>query len=234
MLLAPPPPAGERRVLPREGASAHVPGTVRGVDDELHRQVCREQLGQRAHLAPPQQGLDAPRPQDDLGARVGARCLRRCDGVGAVRCARPGPGLLSADPAGVQNDLVAHQETRQQSDAELAEEAPPSEAELVALGRRPDRGQDRADRLRVQTDPGVVNVQAPVVGHIRGDDLNPARTVRLDGNPGRDGVGAVLDKLPQIDPWAGVEMVGQQVDHAPQVHLETVSRHTHPPDPTRG
>ena len=141
------------------------------------------------------------------------------DGVPAVGV--PGPadrGRLAA--AGLHPDLVRDQETGQQSDAELPEELVPGEAQVVPLGAAPDRGQQLVYLRLGQPDAVVADPQGTVAGQLGRFDEDATGPGRVGGTARRDRVGGVLQQLADVHPGAGVQVVAQQVDHAPQVDLE--------------
>jgi hypothetical protein len=59
-----------------------------------------------------------------------------------------------------------------------------------------------------------------VIGGLRRFDRHVRRRVGIERVAGRDRIDGVLDQLPDIDPRARVEMVAEEVDDTPQVHLE--------------
>jgi hypothetical protein len=84
----------------------------------------------------------------------------------------------------------------------------PGEAQLVPLGAAADGGQQLVHLGLGQPDPVVLDAQR--VG-ARGD-LDDARAGAIDG---RDRVDGVLQQLPDVDAWARVQVVAEQVDDAP-------------------
>ncbi len=69
-----------------------------------------------------------------------------------------------------------------------------------------------ADAVVLDADHGAVGVQP--------DAERPGGRRRFEGVPGGERVHRVLHQFTQVDAGAGVEVVGEQVDEAAQVHLE--------------
>lgn len=70
-----------------------------------------------------------------------------------------------------------------------------------------------------ETDTVVLDAYHRTVG-VQADAERVGRGARFEGVPGGQRVHRVLQEFTQIDAGAGVEVVGQEVDEATQIHLE--------------
>lgn len=154
------------------------------------------------------------------GAGFGARLVRQgAHRVRAVVGRRPLDGRRLGHPGAAADhpDPLGDDETRQQPDAELAEEVRTRRLQaVVPLGTAADGRQQTVHVGLGEPDTGVLHPQGPAFGV----QPNGGRGVRLLGAPRGDRVDGVLQQLAQIDLGAGVEVMGEEVDQTAQVDLE--------------
>ena len=197
------------------------------MEDDLAGQVCAEAVDEVTDgVLVEQLRRLRRRGQCDLGARLGQRLVGRAHVVGPVGPPAPPQrhGLAAGGQPGPHLHLVGHEEAGEEADAELADEALACDPEVVPLRQASDRGEDVGDPGLVQAHAGVEDVQPAVGGDVGRGHVDAARTPGLGLGPRRDRVDGVLQQLAQVDAGAGVEVLGQQVDHALEVDPEVLTR----------
>ena len=189
---------------------------------DLHRQVLPVVGDEVAQPGRREGALPGEVLQDDRGSRFGQRLLGEVHAPRSVRAAQPahGGGVGPARGAREHRDRRGDHEAGEQADPELAEVVRARQAELVALGRGADGGEEGASLLSRQADARVDDAQSRAVRL----EADAGRAVGIDLPARRDGVRAVLQELPDEDLRPRIEVAAEQIDQPGQVHLEVLGR----------
>ena len=146
--------------------------------------------------------------------------LQRLQGVGAVRVAGPDVGRSAAGGLGFHHNGIGHHEAGKEADAEPPDVVLRDGAVGFqdGFGGLADHRQEPVDLLLGEA--GSVIPQHQLFPRGEGDGDAPSAPFRLAFFSQGDGVDAVLQQLPQEDIGTFIQVVGEDIQHPPKIHLE--------------